>query len=192
MPTEAGLKRLRDKYKGRPLRQRPFFIDERSWSIFRDYISGEGSVVDMRENGGIAPSRLRQILYQVDAQLDLPRRSELEWNAITPQSPIEDLALSIRARNALHHLGCSNVDDVLQLNLSGSVPRVGGKTKMEVLVALQTAGFRHPAFDRGPLEGVTSLARSLDRMQDRINVALRSVAKEVSVVQRQLQHWLKE
>ena len=192
MPTEAGLKRLRDKYQGTPLRPRPFFIDERIWSIFKDYVSGERSVRDMRENGGVAPSQLRQILYQVDAQLDLPRGSELEWNAITPQSPIEDLALSIRARNALHHLGCRKVDEVLRLNLSGSVPRVGGKTKMEVLLALQAAGFRHPAFDRGPPEGVTSLARSLDRMQERINVALRSVAKEVSVAQRQLQHWLKE
>ena len=65
---------------------------------------------------------------------------------------------------------------------------------MEVLAALQAAGFRHPAFDRGPVEGVTSLARSLDRMQDRINTALRSVAKEVGMVrvQRQLQDWLKE
>jgi hypothetical protein len=84
------------------------------------------------------------------------------------------------------------VDDVLRLNLAGSTPRVGEKTKMEVMAALQAAGFRHPALDRGPVEGVTSLARSLDRMQNRIDLALRSVAKEVSVVQRQLQHWLKE
>ncbi len=192
VPTEAGLKKLRNKYKGRAFAQRPFFIDERSWSIFRDYITGQRSLREMRESEGIAPSRLRQILNQVDTQLDLPGRSELEWNAITPQSPIEDLALSIRARNALHHLACRNVDDVLQLNLSGSVARFGGKTKIEVLTALQAAGFRHPALDRGPVEGVTSLARSLGRMQDRINVALRSVAKEVSMVQRQLQHWLKE
>ena len=192
MPTEASLKRLHAKYKGKPLRQRPFFIDEQNWAIFKDYISGERTLHATRESGAISPSRLRQILYQVDAQMDLPRRSELEWTAVTTQSPIEDLALSIRARNALHHLGCQTVDDVLQLNLSGSVPRVGGKTKMEVLAALQAAGFRHPAFDRGPVEGVTSLARSLDRMQDRINVALRSVAREVSMVQRQLQDWLKE
>ena len=192
MPTESSLKNLRAKYKGRPLRQRPFFIDEPSWAIFRDYISGDGSLHATRGEGAISPSRLRQILYQVDAQMDLPRGSELEWNSITPQSPIEDLALSVRARNALHNLGCRNVGDVLQLNLSGSVPRVGGKTKIEVLVGLQAAGFRHPAFDRGPVEGVTSLARSLDRMQERINFALRSVAKEVGVVQRQLQDWLKE
>lgn len=192
MSTEAGLKRLRDKYKGKALRQRPFFIDERNWSIFKDYITGQRTLQDIREGGGIAPTRLRQILYQVDAQLELPRKSELEWNAITPQSPIEDLALSIRACNALHHLGCGTVDDVLRLNLAGSTPRVGEKTKMEVMSALQAAGFRHPALDRGPVEGVTSLARSLDRMQNRIDLALRSVAKEVSVVQRQLQHWLKE
>ncbi len=91
-------------------------------------------------------------------------------------------------RNALRRLGCRTVNDILQLDLSGTLPRVGGKSRMEVLVALQSAGFRHPSLDRDPLAGVTSLARSLER----INVALRSVAKEVSVVQRQLQVWLKE
>ncbi len=188
MATEAGLRRLREKYHGAPPRDRPFFIDERTWAIFTAYVYEEQSLRDLRDRERISVSRLRQVLYDVDAQLELPRRV----NGITPQSPIEVLALSIRARNALHRVGCRSVDDVLQLDMSGSVPRVGGKTRMEVLVALQGAGFRHPALDRGPMVGVTGLARSLERMQERINVALRSVAKEVSVVQRQLQEWLKE
>ena len=141
MPADAGLKSMRDKYRGSPLGRRPFFIDERSWEIFKHYVSGERSLRELRVSGGIPASRLRQILYEVDAQLDLPRGSEQEWNSVTPQSPIEDLALSIRARNALHNLGCRNVDDVLQLNLSGSVPRVGGKTKMEVLAACKPRDF---------------------------------------------------
>jgi len=187
--TDAGLKRLREKYYSTPLLKRPLFIDEQSWTIFKAYVYEERSLRDMRDRARMPLSRVRRVLYQVDAQLELSQNGE---GRPTPQSVIEELALSIRARNALHRLGCRTVDDVLQLDLSGPVPRVGGKTRMEVLVALQGAGFRHPALDRGPVAGVTSLARSLDRMQARIDVALRSVAKEVSVVQRQLQDWLKE
>ena len=191
MPTEAGLKQLREKYASMPVRQRPFFIDERSWLIFRDYVRGEHSLSEMSEREGIGRARLRRILHQVDAQLNLPRGTEKEWSAITLLSPLEDLALSLRARNALHHFGCRNVQDVLQLNLSTSIPRAGGKTKMEVLLALQAAGFRHPAFSQGSVEGLAGFARRLDRMQARINTALRAIAKEISLMQRQLQDQLK-
>jgi len=186
--TGAGLKRLREKYCGSPVLERPSSIDEQSWTIFTAYVYEGRSLQAMRERGRMPLSRLRRVLYEVDAQLEPSHRI----NGITPQSVIEELALSIRARNALHRLGCRTVNDVLQLDLSGPVPRVGGKTRMEVLLALQGAGFRHPALDRGSVAGISSLAQSLERMQKRINAALRSVAKEVSMVQRQLQDWLKE
>jgi hypothetical protein len=136
----------------------------------------------------MSPSRLRKVLCEVDAQLERSHGID----GIGLQSAIEKLDLSNRARNALHRLGCRTVNDVLQLDLSGTLPRVGGKSRMEVLVALQSAGFRHPSINRDAGAGVTSLARSLERIKERINVALRSVEKEVSVVQRQLQDWLKE
>lgn len=188
MATEAGLRRLREKYKAAPLREKPLSIDDRNWAVFTAYVYKEQSLGDLRARERISLARLRQMLYKVDALLQLPPG----MNGITPLSPIEDLALSVRARNALHRLGCRNIDDVLQLNMSRPVPRLGGKTRMEVLVALRTAGFRHPALDRDPMAGMPGLARRLDRMQERINGALRSVASEISVVQRQLQGWLKE
>ncbi len=187
MTTDPGLKRLREKHYQTPFKKKPAFIDEQSWTIFTRYVYEERSLRDMRDRGGMSLRRLRQVLHEVDAQLE--RSPQID--GITLQSAIEELALSNRVRNALHRLGCRTVNDILQLDLS-ALPRVGGKSRMEVLVALQSAGFRHPSLDRDPLAGVTSLARSLERMQDRINVALRSVAKEVSVVQRQLQVWLKE
>ena len=192
MATEAGLRRLRQKHKGTPLRERPFFVDERSWAVFTAYVYEELTLPQIQQKRRISLRRMRQILRDVDAQLELPRRGGPEWNDVTPQSPIEDLALSIRARNALHNLGCRSVYDVLRLDLSGSLPRVGGKTRVEVVAALQRAGFRHPALDRGAVPGITSVSRRLERMQERINLALRSVAKEVGVIQRQLQVWLKK
>ena len=184
MATDPGLKRLREKHYQTPSKKKPASIDEQSWTIFTRYVYEERSLRDMRDREGMSLRRLRQVLYEVDAQLE--RSPQIE--GITLQSAIEEMALSNRVRNALRRLGCRTVNDILQLDLSGTLPRVGGKSRMEVLVALQSAGFRHPSLDRDPLAGVTSLARSLER----INVALRSVAKEVSVVQRQLQVWLKE
>lgn len=191
MPTEAGLKNLREKYAAMSLPQRPFFVDERSWMIFRDYVGGMKSLKEVGDKEGIRPARVRRILRQVDAQLTLPRASETAWNAITLQSPLEDLALSLRARNALHHFGCRDVQDVLRLNLGAAIPRAGGKTKTEVILALQAAGFRHASSGHGSAEGLESLARRLDRMQERINMALRTIAKEVTAMQRQLQGHLK-
>ncbi len=188
MATVPGLKRLREKHYQTSFLKRPSFIDEESWAIFTAYVHEGRSLRYMRERKGMSASRLRKVLYEVDAQLE---RSH-GMDGIGLQSAIEKLPLSNRARNALHRLGCRTVTDVLQLDLSRTLPRVGGKSRMEVLVALQSAGFRHPSLNRDPVLGATSLARSLERMQDRINVALRSVAKEVSVVQRQLQDWLKE
>lgn len=188
MATDAGLRRLRGKYKGALPPERPVLIDEQSWAIFTNYVFERRSLRSMRNGGRTPLNRLRKILYEVDAQLELQQRI----SGVTPQSSIEELALSIRARNALHRLGLRTVNDVLQLDMSGPVPRVGAKTRMEVLMALQSAGFRHPALNRGPMVGVTSFSRSLERMQERINMALRLVAKEVGAVQRQLQEWLKE
>lgn len=188
MATEAGLKRLRERYHGAPLQERPCFIDEQSWAIFTAYVYQGRSLRDLRNGAHIPLKRLRQVLYDVDRQLEPSHNG----TKITLHSRIEELALSIRAINALHRLGCRSVHDVLQLDMSGPVPRVGSKTRMEVLVALQRAGFRHPALHQGSTAGVAGLARSLDRMQERINAALRSVAKEVNLVQRHLQEWLKE
>jgi hypothetical protein len=185
---DAGLKRLREKHYQTSFPQRPSFVEEESWAIFTAYVYEERSLRYMRERRGMPLSRLRQVLYEVDTQLERSHGID----RVGLQSAIEKLELSNRARNALHRLGCRTVNDVLQLDLSGTRPRVGGKSRMEVLVALQSAGFRHPSINRDPAAGVTSLARSLERMQERINVALRSVEKEVGVVQRQLQDWLKE
>jgi hypothetical protein len=190
--TEAALRRLRQKHKGAPAGEKPFFIDERSWAVFAAYVYEDLTLAQIQERMRISLRRMRQILLDVDARLELPRDGGSEWNDITPQSPIEDLALSIRARNALHNLGCHSVHDILQLDLSASLPRLGGKTRVEVVVALQRAGFRHPALDRGAAAGITSVSRRLDRMQERIDLALRSVAKEVAAIQRQLQVWLKK
>jgi hypothetical protein len=102
------------------------------------------------------------------------------------ESPIEDLVSSSRARNALRSLGCSTVQDVLQLDLAGPVRRIGRKTQGEVLSALRNSGLRHPALDRRRDSEMKTLDRSLDRLQNKINTALETVAKEIATVQKRI------
>ncbi len=78
------------------------------------------------------------------------------------------------------------MQDVLWLDLTGPSHRLGRVTRNEVLAALKSSGFRHPALDELPASDLSSMARSLERMQVRINEALRTVAREIGLVQERL------
>ena len=103
--------------------------------------------------------------------------------AMTPDRPLEELQLSVRARNALRRLGCETVDDVFHLDFNGSLRQLGSKTRSEVLNQLGAFGFR-PVLAAKPLMAEMSrIARSLDRAQSRINSAFESVIREIRGLQ---------
>jgi len=121
----------------------------------------------------------------VDARLDAALSAMPEEKIAVLESPIEDLPLSLRARNALHSLGCTTLRDTLATDLSAA-RGVGNKTLAEVRTALRSAGFPHPALDEPLDTEIRSLNRSLDRIQSRITKALQAVAKEIAVVQKRI------
>jgi hypothetical protein len=125
------------------------------------------------------------VLYEVDARIESARREGPEGKPVGLDSPIEDLALPSRARNALRSLGCESVRDLLGLDLSGS-RGIGCKTRGEVLAALRSSGFSHPKLEQPSPSEIRSLDRSLERMHGRISAALGAVAKEIAVVQKKL------
>lgn len=102
-----------------------------------------------------------------------------EPKSIVPQSPVEDLGLSVRTRNALRGIGCDTVEDLLGLDLASPVRGLGRKTKDELLTTLERTGFRHPADDQEPGSEMRLLERSLERIQRRVEAALGAVAKEI-------------
>jgi hypothetical protein len=125
---------------------------------------------------------LKRLRAEVDAQLASAAVAE----PVVLESPIEDLALSSRARNALRSLGCNSVQDILRLDLSGPVRGIGRKTRGEVLTALRSSGLPHPGLDELLDSDIRSLDRSLERMHGRISVALGAVTKEIAMVQKKL------
>ena len=102
------------------------------------------------------------------------------------ESSVEILVQSSRARNALRSLGCKTVRDVLRVDLLGPARGIGPKTRNEVLTALRNSGFRYAAAEERSDAEIRRLDRSLKRMNDRINAALGTVAREIALMQKSL------
>jgi len=184
--VQRGLKLLRSKYIGEQHFPRPAFIDERRWAVFTAYFRDGQSVTGIGRSAGLSPSCVSRMLYDVDARLESARRAEPEGTPVGLESRIEELALSPRALNVLHSLGCDRVRDVLERDLS-SVPGMGPKTRDEVYAALRRAGFPLLEVEQ-PLDSeIRNLDRSLLRMHDRISTALGTVTKEIALLQKRLQ-----
>jgi DNA-directed RNA polymerase alpha subunit len=117
-----------------------------------------------------------------------PRDPDItEPKPIALGSPVEDLGLSVRTRNALRGIGCDTVEDLLGLEFSSPVRGVGRKTREELLTTLERAGFRHPAVESEPAsEEMRILESSLERMQGRVEAALGAVAREIRLIKQGL------
>jgi hypothetical protein len=183
--VDKGLKRLRAKYAGKQPVARSSAIDPQKWAVFTGYCYEGLRLSGVASRAGLSPSRVSRVLYEVDAQLDAANRTPPETKPVALESPIEDLPLSSRARNAIHRLGCGTVKDVLQLDLS-AVRGIGRKTRNEVCAALRSSGLPQPELDERLDSEMRGLDTSLERMHGRIAAALEVVAKEIALVQRRL------
>lgn len=177
---QDNLKHLRNKYADRPAAQRPPSIDARSWKIFTELVYQKRPLSALCQTANRTPQQIRQIVLEVDAELEPPT------SPFTAESPIESLDLSVRSRNALHRLGCQTIGQVNDLDLKQSLRQIGSKGKMEVLAALERAGFRHPAMDAHPSAEVSQLSNSLERLKVRIGKTLEAVTREISALQERL------
>jgi Bacterial RNA polymerase, alpha chain C terminal domain len=183
--VESGLKRLRAKYARKQPVARPASIDEQTWAIFTAYVHEGLSLSGIGASADLSPSRVSRMLHEVDARLDAAWFAGPERKPVALESPIEDLALSSRARNAIHRLGCDRVKDVLGLDLS-AVRGIGRKSKIEVRAALRNSGLPQPELDEHLDSEMRGLDSSLERMHGRIRATLEDVAKEIALVQKRL------
>ena len=182
---ERGLKRLRAKYAVNQPIARPVSIEEERWAVFAAYFYEGRSLSGIGVSAGLPPSRISRILYEVDARLDTGRNAGPEGKPVALESPIEDLALSSRARNAIHRLGCEKVKDLLGLDLS-AVRGIGRKSRVEVRTALRNYGLPQPELDEDLNSEMRGLESSLERMHGRIKATLEDVAREIALVQKRV------
>lgn len=176
--------RSRARYSRGVTAPKPPAIEERSWGIFTDYYHKQRTFEEIGGTFQLSPDRVRQIVDEVDAQLGRGRGSVP--NLVALESPVEDLGLSVRARNALRTIGCNTVEDALRLDLSSAIRGLGGKTKGELLTRLERAGFHHPSLEEQPASEMRILERSLERIESRLDRALGVVAEEIRFIKKRL------
>lgn len=178
---------LRAKYAKEPAREKPFFIDRRSWALFVEHVYGGETFQAVGLRAGVSAGRAKQIVYKVDHDLSLPRHSHAEWVGITEQSPLEDLELSIRARHILLDMGCRTVGDLLRADLSRSIRHLGRTTRHEISHVLASHGFHHSSLGLEENEArIERLSKKVEHLKTRIEDDLRALRNEVRGLETQL------
>ncbi len=171
---------IRAKYSNNQIGERPFFIDERSWSLFVAHVGEGKSFRDIGLAAGLSPHRVRQIIARVDSDLQMPRPSVSGGPALTLDSPIGDLKLSTLARNALGELGQRTVRDVLAYDFTRGARRMGPVTRREIVCALAAHGFgAPPGLWASEQADLAELSRHVARLREKIEVSVTQWAEQV-------------
>jgi hypothetical protein len=105
--------------------------------------------------------------------------------AVPVEAPLEQLGLSVRARNALKGVGCTTIADVLRLDLERPVRGLGKLAREELLVKLERAGLSHPSEPR-PANDIAGLEHALEKLEQRIHTAFGALSKEVHAARHKL------
>lgn len=134
---------LQGKYLGNPIEARPHFIDEMGWELFKAHVQEGRSFVQLALDHNLSVFKVREIVWRVDRGLQLARPDEPGANEVVESSPLEDLNLSTRARNALREMGFDTVGSLLERDFTLVCRRLGRIGKEEILSALAAHGF-HP------------------------------------------------
>jgi Bacterial RNA polymerase, alpha chain C terminal domain len=165
---------LRAKYRNTLFDERPGSVDEPSWDMFIAHVRDGRALSAIARETGLSRSKVSVIVARVGQDLDVPAPTGTDSHGITLDSPIEDLMLSMRARNALRELGCDSVRSVLEKDFTKAVRRLGAVSRQEILSALAGRGFAPPATLQDPRDvHVTELSRSVTRLKEHIDESYR-------------------
>ena len=146
----AGRKTLlQGKYQGSLNEPRPHFVDEMGWELFKAHVREGRSFVQLALDHNLTVFKAREIVWRVDRDLQLARPNQPGSNKVVEGSPLEDLNLSTRARNALREMGFDTVRSLLERDFTLVCRRLGRIGKEEILSALAAHGF-HSASSGGP------------------------------------------
>jgi Bacterial RNA polymerase, alpha chain C terminal domain len=178
---------LRVKYSGALNGDRPHLVDESDWRLFLAHVRDGRSLQEISRESGLSAFKVGAIISQIDRDLDIPESSPGNRNAMTADSPIENLALSMRARNALHEIGCVTAGDVLEKDFTRAVRRFGPVTRREITAVLREHGFAvPPALMDGSTSRIFELRRDLARLRDSIEDTTRRLRNHIERLEHRL------
>lgn len=165
---------LRQRHARRAAGTRPPFIDEPSWNAFVAHVLEGKSMRDIAHDFGLSTPTIEVTVLRVARTLEMPRPEEAWSGAIGLDSPIEDLALSGRARNALRKAGCSTIRSLVEMDFRRAVRRLGPITRDEILAALRRHGFETPpAVTEETSRSIAEVKQEILRLRSQIAAATR-------------------
>lgn len=180
---------LREKHFNTLESGRPYFVDEQSWGIFVAHVRDGRTIRDIARDTGLSSSKIGMMIARVERELDIPRPPGAGSGALTLDSPIEDLSLSGRARNALRKAGCATIRSLVERDFSRAIRRLGPITREEIVAALRQKGFETPAtLIEQRSHQITELDRELSRLREQIDSTSRHWQTRVE----RLEHRLKK
>ena len=178
---------LRAKYSGALDGDRPHHIDELDWRLFVAHVRDGRSLQEISRESGLSAFKVGAIVSQIDHDLEAPRSASSAQNIVAAGSPLEDLALSMRARNALREIGCVTVGDVLAKDFTRAVRRFGPVTRREITAALSEQGFAVPStLMEGSTSRIFELRRDLARLRDSIENTTRRLRNHIERLEHRL------
>lgn len=134
---------------------------------------------EIGEATGLSVFKLTQIIARVDHELD-PSHAPDAGHRITIDSPIEELNLSTRARNALRQVGCITIRHILDRDFSRAVRSFGAGTRHEVATILLDHGFVPPPALDYQQSNVETLARDVGRLRQTIEQRYRASLEHIA------------
>lgn len=170
---------LRTKYQNTKLDElRTSSLDEIRWRVFLAYVRDAHSLRHISMETGLPVFKLSLIISEVDRALSAARDPE-RTRRLDLDAPIEDLMLSMRARNTLRELGCDTVRSVIERDFSKAVRRFGPVTRQEVVSALAESGFTPPLSLTSRQLTVSELGWHVSKLRQKIELSYRCWLDEV-------------
>ncbi len=123
-----------------------------------------------------------------DKYVEVPPPEESGPEPITPDSAIEVLGLSGRARNALREAGCGTVRSLLENDFSKAMRRLGPVTREEIMSSLTAHGFGLPTtLTEARNERISELKDELSRLRENIDITSRQWRARVERLEHRLE-----
>lgn len=155
--------------------------------MFVAHVREGKSFRDIGLAAGLSPHRVSQIVARVDCDLQTPRPPGAGDRALTLDSPIGDLNLSTRARNALGELGQRTVRDVLRYDFTRGARRLGPVTRREIVSALAAHGFEAPpGLSASEQANLAELSRHVARLREKIEVSVTQWTEQVKSLEERI------
>lgn len=178
---------LQGRYTDKLIDARPRCIDQTGWELFRAHVQEGRTFAQIARDHDLTPFKVRQIVWRVNRSLQLARPDGGDSQRVVEDSPLEDLKLSTRSRNALREMGFDTVRSLFERDFTSACRRLGSIGKEEVLSALVASGFDRPwSSPPLPVADIEQVKQNIEMLRAHIERSHRRWLRRVERIENRL------